>query len=156
MNTTRREMLAAAGALGAAGFAGCLGEDTANQAGVGGDDGDSRLAYLRVANEDNRDHTVHLLVQRDGEPVHWSSHDLAAGNDRVTSRTIEQSWVGASGEVTVYFRLDGADEWDSFDIDDGRGDCYGAMAKVDGDGEFGVWFQKDPPACERTPTATSE
>ena len=155
MNATRRTVLAAAGALGAAGLSGCLGTEAANATGSGGGS-DSKLAYLRVANEDDVAHTVHLLVQRQGEPVHWSSHDLAAGNYEVTSRTIEQSWTGADDEVTVYFRLDDAEEWDSFDIDDGRGDCYGAMAKVDDEGEFGVWFEKDPPACETTATTTAE
>ena len=165
MNVTRRGVLAAAGAVGVTGLAGCLegnavgatgGGDAEGTDGDGGGAGGSTLAYLRVANEDDVAHTVHLLVQRGDEPVHWSAHDLPAGDDEATSRTVEQSWTGAGDEVTVYFRLDDADEWESFDIDDGRGDCYGAMAQVDGDGEFGVWFEKDPPACERTATTTAE
>lgn len=146
METTRRRMLAAAGAVGAAGFAGCLGDDTTNQA--GGDGGvDSKLAYLRVANEHRDDHAVHVLVQRDGEPVHWSDHDLAAGAAGMTSETVEQSWTGADDEITVYLRLDDDPEWQSFNIAEGGGDCYGAMAKVNGDGEFGVWFQQNPSTC---------
>ncbi|WP_313693746.1 hypothetical protein [Halorarum halobium] len=156
MNTTRRGVLAAAGGVGAAGLAGCLGEGAANQAEVGGDGSDSRLAYLRVANEDAVDHTVHVLVQRNGEPVHWSDHELDDGDREMTSETVEQSWTGSADEITVYLRLDDEDEWESFDIADGGGDCFGAMAKVDAEGEFGVWFQQNPPACETTPTATPE
>ncbi|QLG61201.1 hypothetical protein [Halorarum salinum] len=149
MESTRRELLAAAGAVGAAGVAGCLGDDTANQAG-GGSEGESKLAYLRVANEHREDHSVHVLVQRDGEPIHWSNHDLAAGDDGMTSETVEQSWSTTDARVTVYVRLDDDADWDSFDIDDGRWDCYGAMVKVNPDGEFGVWFEQNPSACEGT------
>ncbi len=145
--------MAGVGAAGVAGVAGCL---DASGAEAGGDAAASRLAYVRVANWHGEPHTVHVLVQRGGDPVHWSSHDLPSGEDTPTTAAVTKSWAADRGAFSVYVRLDDADTWKQFDVSDGGGaNCYGVEIRVGADGTLGVWYEQNPDSCDAA-SATPE
>ncbi|MFC7096980.1 hypothetical protein [Halobaculum marinum] len=147
MNATRRAVLAGVGASAVGGLAGCASSDG------GGDrsapDGTARLAYVRLVNQHSRDHVVHVLVQRGGEPVHWSSHELGAdgASDGEATATVERTWADEPGAFAVFVRLDDADEWTEFDVGDGSVDCYGVETRIDVDGGIESLFSKNPGDC---------
>ncbi|MEZ3116951.1 twin-arginine translocation signal domain-containing protein [Halobaculum sp. MBLA0147] len=146
---TRRGFLAAVGAGGAAGLAGCSG------VGGGSDGGDNSLiAYLRIVNRDDTAHDVHVLVERRGDPVHWSTHPLAAGGNEGNTRRIAGSWTETPASYTVYVRLDDAEEWQQFDIGKQGVTCYGIEARVDEDADLSLWFRETPDDCENLSSST--
>jgi hypothetical protein len=154
MEGTRRALLAAAGTAAAGALAGCSGGETDAETpedGDGGDGGGARLAYLRAANRDDAAHTVHVLVQRGGDPVHWSSHDLSADGDGTTA-SVSTDWEGSESPV-VHVRLDGESSWSTFDLGERAESCYGVEARVDAGGDLSVWYEVTPDGCE-TGTAT--
>lgn len=148
MNATRRAVLAGAGAAALGGLAGCSGAagDPEDGAASGAGDG-ARLAYVRLVNNHAAAHTVHVLVQRGGEPVHWSSHRLAGGGGDAAETTVASSWTNEPGEFSVFVRLDSADDWSEFDVGDGTVECYGFEARVRADGRVEALFAKNPDGC---------
>lgn len=157
MNATRRAVLAGVGAAATGGLAGCAGS---GGDGGGGNraaaDGVARLAYVRLVNQHSTDHVVHVLVQRGGEPVHWSSHELGAdgARDGAATATVDRTWADEPGAFAVFVRLDDADEWTEFDVGDGSVDCYGVEARIDADGGIESLFSKNPSDCGSASTAT--
>lgn len=147
MNATRRRVLVGAGAAAAAGLAGCAGSGSGDAGGGDPGDGTARLAYVRLVNQHSTDHVVHVLVQRDGDPVHWSSHDLDADGDVGATATVERTWADEPGAFAVFVRLDDADDWTEFDVGDGSVDCYGVETRIDADGALESLFAKDPAGC---------
>jgi hypothetical protein len=139
---SRRRLLAGLGAAGATALAGC---STAAGSST------SRLAYVRVANWHESAHTVHVLVERDGDLVHWSSHDLAARDGDITTQPIEQTWADERAEFVVRVRVDDQRRWKVFDLARREGDCYGVEARVNEQGSIGVWYEQAPRQC-RTST----
>lgn len=145
--------MATVAAGGVAGLAGCA--DAAGVGGTGGDDGSgSVLASVRVLNEAATANEVHVLVERGGEVVHWSSHELAARGTDGASRRLETGWGDSPGTFTLHVRLDGADDWETFRVGDRETACYGVEARVSADGEVSLWFRQDAPGCRDTQTAT--
>jgi hypothetical protein len=127
------------GSLAAVATAGCIG----SPGGGGGDGSTARLARLSVKNEDAREHTVHVIVKRGGDIVHWSSHALASTSGSEPSReNVSCTWGDDDGQFEILARLDDATEWRSTVVDD-QADCYQASVEVDGDGALGVWFMAD-------------
>lgn len=151
MHRTRRALLAAAGTAAAGGLAGCSGSESAAaepEGGGDGDDGGTRLAYLRAANNDDAAHTVHVLVQRGGDPVHWSSHDLSADDDGATA-SVATDWAeGERGSPVVHVRLDDESSWSTFDLGERAESCYGVEARVGAGGDLSVWYEVTPDGCE--------
>jgi hypothetical protein len=159
MEPTRRGMLAAVGVAGASGLAGCAGIGASGAATDAGD-GTTLLAYVRVVNNDEVEHTVHLLVERSGEPVHWSSHKLKnRAADGKSRERIAGSWTETPSTYTIYARLDDATEWQKFDIGEEGVTCYGVEARVDSDAGLSLWFKQTPNECDdledSTKTATT-
>jgi hypothetical protein len=141
---SRRRLLAGLGTVGVAALAGC---STAAGSST------SRLAYVRVANWHDSEHTVHVLVERDGDLVHWSSHGLAARDGDITTRPIDQTWADEQSEFVVRVRLDDQRQWKVFDLTGREGDCYGVEARVNEQGGIGVWYEQAPRECR---TSTSQ
>ena len=140
MNTrvSRRRLLAGLGTVGVGALAGC---STAAGSST------SRLAYVRVANWHADAHTVHVLVERDEELVHWSSHDLAARDGDITTQPIAQTWADEQSEFVVRVRVDDQTTWKVFDLTGREGDCYGVEARVNEQGSIGVWYEQSPQEC---------
>jgi len=156
MDPTRRAVLAGVGAAATGGLAGCAGSGAAGDSAGPTEDGTARLAYVRLVNRHSTDHVVHVLVQRGGEPVHWSSHDLdasgsaSAGED---ATTVERTWADDPGDFSVFVRLDDAAEWTEFDVGDGSVACYGLETRIGTDGAVESLFAKNPTGCDGS-TAT--
>ena len=86
----------------------------------------SKLGRIQVENRDDSPHTVHLLVERDGDIVYWQSFALEATteNDRGQTvrdiRTVSRSeWGDTRGDYTVRARLDDETDMTTDDVDHG-------------------------------------
>ena len=146
------------GGLAAVATAGCI----SNPTGDGGGDAGVRLARLSVKNEDTRNHTLHVIVKRGGEIVHWSSHDLASSSSGAGSKAnLSCTWDDASGQFEILARLDDASKWRSTVIAEDQSDCYQASVEIGADGTLGVWYTTDcdipeADACDVPTTTTDE
>lgn len=152
MNATRRAVLAGTGAAAVVGLAGCAGGSVAES------DGNARLAYVRLVNRHSSAHVVHVLVQRGGDPVHWSSHDLAAADDGSAgdaAATVEATWADDAGDFSVFVRLDDDTDWREFDVGDGSVNCYGVETRITTEGTVESLFSKNPGDCGSDATADS-
>ena len=103
---TRRELLTAGMVAGVGSLAGCSGALSLS-------DSPPKLGRVRVENRDDAPHTVHLLVERDGELVYWQSFDLEATSENEQGqkvrdiRTVPRSeWGDTPGDYYVQARLD--------------------------------------------------
>lgn len=149
------------GGLAAVATAGCISNPTGDESGGGSGDPGVRLARLSVKNEDSREHTIHVIVKRGGDIVHWSSHELAAsGTGAGASReNLSCTWDGTTGQFEILARLDDASSWRSTVVAEDA-DCYQASVEIDGEGGLGVWYTTDCdiPASEScdVPTTTTE
>jgi hypothetical protein len=151
-DVSRRQVVAGGAAVGVGLLAGCLGGDGEGgnqlESGSGGSDGGgSRLAYVRVANWDALSHTFHVLVERDGDIVHWSSHELDGKGSDIPTETVDTSWADGPGSFVISVRVDDSEEWKTFDVSGRDGDCYGIEARVTDGGEQGLWYEEDPDSC---------
>jgi hypothetical protein len=159
MEPTRRGVLGAVGTAGVVGLAGCAGVG-GGQASAQSGDGTSLLAYVRVVNNDDTGHTVHVLVERSGDPVHWSSHELGRQQSGDNRERIAGSWTESPAKYTIYVRIDDATEWQKFDIGDEGVTCYGIEARVDKEAKLSLWFRETPNECDglqdSTRTATEQ
>lgn len=147
-DVSRRRVVAGGAAVGLGLLAGCLGGDGegGNQL-EGGGTGESRLAYVRVANWDAVSHTFHVLVERDGDIVHWSSHELSGRDTEIPTEAVDTSWADEAGDFVISVRVDDSEEWKTFDVAGREGDCYGVEARVTDDGGQGLWYEEDPDSC---------
>lgn len=128
------------GGLATMATAGCI-SNPASSGGAGGSG--TRLARLSVKNEDDRQHTIHVIVKRGGEIVHWSSHELASIDSYGTARAnLSCTWGDDTGQFEILARLDDETAWRSTIVDD-QADCYQASVEVDRAGSLGVWFMAD-------------
>jgi hypothetical protein len=155
-DVSRRRVVGGAAAVGLGLLGGCLGDDAEgrNQLNDGDSGAGSRLAYVRVANWDAASHTFHVLVERDGEIVHWSSHELAGKDDDIPTETVDTSWADEAGSFVISVRVDDSGAWKTFDVAGRDGDCYGIEARVTEDGGQGLWYERDPDTCGGSTTAT--
>jgi hypothetical protein len=140
-------VVAGGAAVGLGLLAGCLGgdEETNQLEGRGGDG--SRLAHVRVANWDSVSHTFHVLVERDGDIVHRSSHEVSGSDTEIPTESVDTSWADAAGDFVISVRVDDGEEWKTFDVAGSEGDCHGVEARVTDDGGQGLWYEEDPDSC---------
>jgi hypothetical protein len=145
MEPTRRGLLTAAGTVGAAALAGCssVGGGAAAQEGDSG----AVLAFVRVVNQDDTAHTVHVLVERSSDLVHWSTHDLGTGDSGDGRQQLSGSWTESPATYTIHVRLDDADDWETFDVGDRGVPCYGVEARVDEEGTVSLWYRENASDC---------
>jgi hypothetical protein len=143
----RREFLAVTGLSATVSTAGCL--DT-----VFGRD--IRLARFSVSNYDEEAHRFDLRVDRDGEVVHRSSHEVRARDEVIYGETPECDWEGTPGAYEVSARADGG-EWESrplAEVRDGRRDSVScASAYVSYGPPVGIRFRPD---CEELSAVSPE
>ncbi|RDI72082.1 hypothetical protein [Halopelagius longus] len=172
--TLSRRSLLSLSAAGAAALAGCGGTNARNDdqtaTGEPTDDGqttgasetetattesDDRtsLGYVRVVNHHAESHTMHVLVERDGDVAFWSSYRLGTDSNE-TMKQVDGPWTDGRGTYTVHFRIDEREEWRTFDTGKTDFPCYGLEGRIGADGKLGVWVEDTPDAC--TTTATQE
>jgi len=149
---SRRAILAAS-AAGASALAGCGGQGGNGGNGNGGGDDAPLLSTLRLSNSADQAVTIHLVVERDGEFVHWSTQRLGPRNGGADAApaetTVERSWSDETGAFTINARLDQRSEGLTVDLSDLSGDpsCWGIELEVTQNGDFNVWTTEDPEGC---------
>lgn len=170
--TLSRRHLLSLSAAGVAGLAGCGGTSARNDDQNTSEDGDAEpetdpeaetettpartdeetsLGYVRVVNLHGEAHTMHVLVERRGEVVFWSSYRLGTESDE-TTRHVKGPWTDDTESYTVHFRIDEREEWRTFDTGKTDFPCYGLEGRIGTNGELGVWVEDTPDACETTST----
>lgn len=113
--------------------------------------GGSRLASLRVANNDDTAHRVALQIERNSEVVHWTDHDLdarSAGESSVF--TVEPDWPEDRATFVVEVQVDG-ERHRQFDI--GGGECRNVFVEIDGDGRLTKYANSDDCGSDGNETA---
>ncbi|KTG08534.1 hypothetical protein AUR64_17815 [Haloprofundus marisrubri] len=151
--TTRRRILGACG-VGVAGLvSGCVGAGV-----LGESEASTQLSELHLGNSHVEAHSIDLIVRRDGELVHWTSHELDGVENNVSDgETLDLSWSETPGSYVISARLDGAENWETFALSDlGDAPCYRLLVKIDHEGRLGIWSMATPDACgdeSTTPTA---
>ena len=150
----RRSYLSALG-IGAAALAGCTGR--AKQA--DGDGAGITLSEIHAENTDTVGHTIRVLVEFDGELVHWSATEVA-GFDSFSGEPgdveLARTWPDAAGKVTIYARLDDEEEWTSENLGETiKGSCAAVHLSVGRDGDLTIMFSGDCGTPTQTETASS-
>lgn len=143
---SRRRLLVASVA-GAAAIAGCGGTNGRNERAAAR----KSLGYVRVVNEDETDHTVHVMAEQKEEVAFWSSYDLGGATSASSPLPVEGPWVDDGGAYTLYFRLDDGEEWTTFDTASTESDCYGLEVRIEDDG-LGLWTEQQPAVCRAETT----
>ena len=162
-SVSRRKILAASAATATA-LAGC-----ADSGGGGGGGGGEQplLMEIRLTNATDQAHTVHVVVERDGNMVHWSTHDLGPqgsgegdgggqggnGGQPPERTAVERTWSDDRGDYVIHARLDDRNDWQTVDLSelgDGDGGCWGIELEATGDGDFSVWSSQNPDGCPET------
>ena len=93
------------------------------------EDAQSKLVEVKVENSDDSPHTIHTIVERDGNIISWSSHRLNATEEgRYVSKEVNRSWGNTTGRYTVYMRLDQNTTWK--DVNVSSSGCYGLYYHV--------------------------
>jgi len=106
----RRALLAALGVASTTTTAGCLDSMTDRL------DTTVQLGWLGAHNFDTDPHQFHFRVERGGEVVHQSTHEVAAYEDPVVhSAVADCTWGDEPGGYTISARVDEG-EWVSRDI----------------------------------------
>lgn len=124
----------------------------------GGGTSGAELGDVTVENGDGTAHTVHVLVERDSEPVYGTAVALdgasapANGSDfgSVDSAVLDRSaWTGESGDWTVYTRVDANTSWKAHPVPDDDRTCAAVRLKIETDGSV-TGFTPD---CDSWPPA---
>jgi hypothetical protein len=74
------------------------------------------LGDIIVLNYDSKPHTIHILVKRQDELVHWSSHRLGAEEQELNYERLNNSWGTGNVRYTVYIRRDAKNVWKKTDL----------------------------------------
>lgn len=133
---TRRSLLVAGGATAIASLAGCTGDDDdegegSEQARVTTHDpADGVLLNdVSLVNFDDEERTLHLLLEHDGETIHWDGHDLGATGSGDPRHGVTYDDPGTPGEITVQARV--GDQSIDTTLDDLEGVCVGLQIVFD-------------------------
>lgn len=152
----RRTYLSALG-VGAAALAGCTGKAERSD---GNGDGDGiTLTEIHAENTDTVGHTIRVLVEFDGELVHWSATEVA-GFDSFAGEPgdveLERTWPDEAGRVTVHARLDDEEDWTRENLGETiKGSCAAVHLSVGRDGELTIMFSGGCGTPTQTETASS-
>lgn len=132
----RRALLAGGASLSIAGLAGCSAIASVRSESA------PELGRITVENADTVDHVLHVLLQRSGDPVHWSSHRLEAiqppededDHGEIDGAVLDDSaWAGETGQWTAYARVDDRSTWDRKAVPTDEADCYSLRLKIERD-----------------------
>lgn len=102
------------------------------------------LYYIDIENGTDESRTAHVIVEDDGELIHWSDLSLDAGE----TRRVERNWDTVPGSYVVSVRLDGQDEWRQVDLTRENSPCYGLFTRVREGDELNVLLDPAPSGCE--------
>lgn len=98
MSLSRRNLLLASGGV-VASLSGCTSAD-AGESGV-------TLTDVTLTNSQQRPNEFHVLVEHDGDIVHWSSHHIDAGEGSVTGgKVVTPELPSEPGDVVVHCRVE--------------------------------------------------
>lgn len=145
----RRALLTAVGLSATVSTAGCLNRG----------DQQVQLARFSAENFDSEIHQFDLCVDRDGETVHRSTHEIRGkGENRIYGAVADCDWGMAPGTYEVFARVDGG-EWTSkplTDVKEGWFDsvtCATAHVEYHENGHLWLRLQDN---CERfVPSASA-
>jgi len=90
-------------------------------------------------NEREERHTVHLIVEHDGEIAYWAALDLPAtttregGVDEASGATIENEWPDEPGRIVIHARLDDQSSWNTLALHEQGSGCHMVRAHVERD-----------------------
>lgn len=108
LRSTRREFLGGGAVVGLGSLAGCSRMSSLTSS-------PPKLGRIQVENRDDAPHTVHLLVERDGDIVYWQSFDLEATEENDQGQTVRDirtiprsKWGDTRGDYHVRARLNDA------------------------------------------------
>ena len=101
------------------------------------------LNQVQIENHHAESHTAHVLVENAGELAHWSSHDVAAGENV----TLDRTWTDERGEFVVSFRIDDQTTWTQIDLTKERPNCYDVAPRITEDGTVKIWWMRNPDGC---------
>ncbi|WP_254532041.1 hypothetical protein [Natrinema gelatinilyticum] len=140
----RRALLETLAGVGTVSTAGCLNAVSELRAQP------MQLARFTVDNWDSALHQFDLRVDRDGETVHRSSHEIPGKDDRVHGKVVGCDWGTTPGEYDLFARVDDGD-WvhKSLDevVDGWRDTVECATANVQYESEY-LWIRVLD-ACDR-------
>ncbi len=134
----------AASVVGVA-LAGCAGADGSEDPDVSGDG--VVLSEISAVNFDDEPHEFRLLVERNGEIVHWESYSTDTGDDTSPyRRTITPELPAEQGDVTLHVRVGGERSRAAFEEGTDT-DCLDARVVYDPDSETPLRIFQSASAC---------
>lgn len=119
----RRTVLGFIGTTVTTGLAGCQTPGSGQREGV-------VLTHVELGNASPDPQVFDLLVRRDGEIVHWDSHDVGTGTgeDEIGGEVVEMDGPEDPGRVEVAVRV--GEQWERTGFDDDRYDGKEVIAVV--------------------------
>lgn len=127
---SRRKTLQIVGAALATSLVGCT--SIVGQSGA-------TLQVIRVVNEREEPHTVHLIVEHDDEIAYWTALDLPAattredGVEEVNGTAIENEWPDEPGRIVIHARLDDQSSWNTLALHEQGSGCHMVRTHVERD-----------------------
>lgn len=149
---SRRRLLAASAASAGAALAGCLGsddetqddpEDPPEEADADDEPATPTLYGVDIENRHDQPHSAHVLVERSGEIVHWSSVDL----DPDETGSVERNWDVDPGAYVVSVRIDDDQSWKQVDLTEENSICYAVVPRITSEGDLRILWEKNPDGC---------
>ena len=112
----RRQALLGATAV-LSGVAGCSSRPSSNQQGVD-------LAGVELGNATEESQIFHLLIEYEGEIVHWDAHELEPSDgNQMGDEVVDPSITTDSGDVEIKCRVGDQHTVTDFDDQDFHGEC---------------------------------
>lgn len=127
----RREYLAGLAVTILSGASGCLSSRSAS----------AQLGKINLLNQDNRPHTLHIQVKRNGEPVYRSTHQLRRSSQTGTSEypvtVVTGKWPSESGKFVVTGQVDGQTGNNQITLT--KSQCYGLILEISKRGKISIF-----------------
>ena len=127
----RRKYIAGLTVTILSGAGGCLSSQSAS----------ARLGKINLLNQDNRPHTLHIQVKRNGELVYRSSYQLRRSSQTGTSEhpvpVVTGKWPSESGQFVVTGRVD--DQTENEQITLTKSQCYGLILEISKRGKISIF-----------------
>lgn len=121
----------------------------------------AELGHVTVENADDTEHTVHVLVERNSDPVYGTTVTLDAVSPPINESDLgsidtrilnDSAWPNKSGNWTVYTRVDTNTAWQAHSVPtDTDVECYSVKLKVEIDSSVTSFT----PDCDSWPPDTA-
>lgn len=97
--------------IGAAASGGCLS--------LGRSSTPPALGQISILNHGYEPHTVHVLVERNDQPIYWADHEAPARDDSGPGGgVLPCAWGNKAGKYAVRARLNARTKWHSINLTD--------------------------------------